>query len=334
MMYFDYFIKYLIRMFTRMIFKPRNILIIVIILLVLFFLSSPIFAADDVYSFYDSIANDFIGRLSNVSDDTELMKYLNDSYYNYFLYYGPEYNGTSMTSNNYNTDRLFIAFFPTTFVDTGFSDDNWGGYSGNLTVGSYRASSNGNTNLTIFSFPAGSTSYYKYTQDYLVFCRPLLTYKPSVINTFLQDTRNTEKITSAVTEGTDKIDNTISSTDYDESVVNIDTSSADIDDSSSTQLFTTIFTNFSNLLNSSNWESVETIDIPVPNTDEKIQLRSDILSNIVGNSFIRTLINTAWFSVFGLYAFKFANNIFHSIKSGDILSGLNLNDEVITSTMM
>lgn len=59
-----------------------------------------------------------------------------------------------------------------------------------------------------------------------------------------------------------------------------------------------------------------------------------MLSKILSNSPLGTLITVAWYSLFGLYVFKFANKIYLSIKSGDILNGLSLNDEVITSTML
>ena len=147
--------------------------------------------------------------------------------------------------------------------------------------------------------------------------------------------KNQNENTDKIVESQEQINESLTSTDYDDSVVNIDTSATDdIDDSSSTGLFTTVFNNLSNLISSSNWSSVDTIDIGLPYVDSKIQIRSDILSNMVGNSLLATLINVAWYSLFGLYVFRFSTNIFHAIKSGDILNGLNLNNEVISSTML
>lgn len=334
MYYFDYFIKYLIRRLTRIVFKPRNILIIVIILLISAFLTSSCFAADNLFSFYDNCANDLVNRLSNFQNTDEFYKYLTNGEYNYLIYYD-NLTASKMVDNNYNTTILFVAFLPTTFNSSGTVLDGWAGFavSGDA-INYYNSVNNNNKDLVVFSFNTGLGEVQKLSTSVLYYPSNLLSYKPSIITTYLQDYRNTQQITSSITESTDKIDNTISSTDYDDSVVNIDTSSADIDDSSSINLFTTIFTNFSNLLNSSNWQTVETIDIPVPNTDKYIQIRSDILSDIIGGTFIETLINTAWYSIFGLYAFKFSTKIFQAIKSGDILTGLNLSDEVITSTMM
>lgn len=144
-----------------------------------------------------------------------------------------------------------------------------------------------------------------------------------------------EEMADRITEGQQQIDNTLTSTDYDESVVNIDTSSfSDVDDSESNQLLTTIFTNFSNLLNDTNWNEVEVVRFKLPNVDRYLEFRSDVLSNILQGSFLYSLINISWYFVFGLYVFRFTTNIYRSIKSGDILSGLNLSNEVITSSML
>ena len=151
-----------------------------------------------------------------------------------------------------------------------------------------------------------------------------------------EEKQNTEDIINSQKENAEKIENTIISTDYDDRVVNVDTSAVDnIDDSSSTQLFTAIFDNFSNLINSSNWNQVETITIGLPFVENSgIVLRSDMIKTILGDSFLTTIINVAWYSLFGLYVFRFVTHLYHSIKSGNILGGFSFDNEVITSTML
>lgn len=147
-----------------------------------------------------------------------------------------------------------------------------------------------------------------------------------------QSTSFTDKIESNADKNTDKIKDTMTSTDYDDSSVNIDTSAADLDDSSVTGLFETLFTNFSNKI--SNYGGVETISIPVPFTTENLELKSNLLSSIIEGTFLSTFIRLLWYYLFGLYLFKFVNKLYNSVKSGVILGGISFNDEVISSTML
>ena len=147
-----------------------------------------------------------------------------------------------------------------------------------------------------------------------------------------QSTSFTDKIESNADKNTDKIKDTMTSTDYDDSSVNIDTSATDLDNSNVTGLFETLFTNFSNKI--SNYGGVETISIPVPFTTENLELKSNILSLIIEGTFLSTFIRLLWYYLFGLYLFKFVNKLYISIKSGKILGGISFNDEVISSTML
>lgn len=332
MRYIDYFIKCIIRRIVRIIFKPKILITILFILLILTLsLYHNSYAAEgNIYDVYNSINNDLVNRLDKVkSSNTSFYNYFNNLDYSFLVYYG-SINGNSMFTTSYNSSTLNVAFYPSDFSFLNLENNSvWGGAS----CSQSRTPVSNTVSFNVFSFDVNG-SYVEYGITTLYLPTELVNYRSSVVSEYLREKKNVQEITNSITEGTDKIDNSITSTDYDDSVVNIDTSSADIDDTSSTQLFTAIFTNFKNLLDNSNWQTVETIDIPIPHSQEKLQLKSDILSNIVGNTFIATLINVAWYSVFGLYAFKFATKIFQSIKSGDILNGLNLSDEVITSSMM
>lgn len=332
MRYIDYFIKCIIRRIVRIIFKPKILITILFILLILTLsLYHNSYAAEgNIYDVYNSINNDLVNRLDKVSSsNTSFYNYFNNLDYSFLVYYGA-IDGNSMFTTSYNSSTLNVAFYPSDFSFLNMENKTvWGGAS----CSQSRTPVSNTVSFNVFSFDVDGT-YIQYGTATLYLPTELVNYRSSVVSEYLREKKNVQEITNSITEGTDKIDNSITSTDYDDSVVNIDTSSADIDDTSSTQLFTAIFTNFKNLLDNSNWQTVETIDIPIPHSQEKLQLKSDILSNIVGNTFIATLINVAWYSVFGLYAFKFATKIFQSIKSGYILNGLNLSDEVITSSMM
>lgn len=332
MRYIDYLIKCIIRRFVRLIFKPKILvsILFILLILVLSLYNKSYCAEGDIYDVYNSINNDLVNRLDKVSSsNSSFYNYFNNLDYSFLVYYG-SIDGSSMFTNNYDSSSLKVCFYPSNYSFSNLENSTkWGGAS----CSQSRTQSSNTISFTVFAFDVDGT-YVQYGTTSLFLPSQLVNYRSSVVNDYLREKKNVQEITNSITEGTDKIDNSITSTDYDESVVNIDTSSADIDDSSSIQLFTTIFTNFKNLLDNSNWQTVETIDIPIPHSQEKLQLKSDILSNIVGNTFIATLINVAWYSVFGLYVFKFTTKIFQAVKSGDILSGLNLSDEVITSSMM
>lgn len=331
MRYIDYLIKCIIRRFVRLIFKPKILvsILFILLILVLSLYNKSYCAEGDIYDVYNSINNDLVNRLDKVSSsNSSFYNYFNNLDYSFLVYYG-SIDGSSMFTN-YDSSSLKVCFYPSNYSFSNLENSTkWGGAS----CSQSRTQSSNTISFTVFAFDVDGT-YVQYGTTSLFLPSQLVNYRSSVVNDYLREKKNVQEITNSITEGTDKIDNSITSTDYDESVVNIDTSSADIDDSSSIQLFTTIFTNFKNLLDNSNWQTVETIDIPIPHSQEKLQLKSDILSNIVGNTFIATLINVAWYSVFGLYVFKFTTKIFQAVKSGDILSGLNLSDEVITSSMM
>lgn len=170
-----------------------------------------------------------------------------------------------------------------------------------------------------------------------------MTYKPSNLVNFLTNSSSseTEKIVSSIQdegeqtrEKIQEFENTITSTEYDDSSVSIDSSAVDsVSDVNNQLLFSTIINNFRNLLSSSDWQNVEIIEIGVPFTDGSIELRSDMISSVLSGTMLYTLINVAWYSLFGLYVFMFSNKLIHSIKDGTILNGFS-HDEVITDAMM
>ncbi len=357
MNYLNYFIKCIIRNITRLICKPKVLLTILIIIFILILIGNSCFAiyeGDNTYSdpnntikiAYDSIVSDFVTRLSTTSSNTtSIINLLKNPQYNYYIWYGANTNGENMmNSSTWKTDTMNIIFYSTDFSPS--FTNKYNNYQGitcdilELTQYSnfYRFTSNNNlSDLTRL----------EYSVD-LFIPSTLIAYRSNILTDFLTNSsqQQTDSVIQAIEESsaqtqntikesTEEMTNTITSTDYDEDTISFNTSSSDdVSDTEVTGLFTTIFNNFSNLLNSSNWDTPSTIEVPLPHTDEKIVLTSDILSKIVGSGVIRNLINTAWYFLFGVYVFKFVNNIIHSIKSGDILGGLSLNDEVITSSML
>lgn len=132
--------------------------------------------------------------------------------------------------------------------------------------------------------------------------------------------------------------NNILSNDYDENkaddTLSGTTSSTDsIDDSQYTGLFSAIFGKFSNIING-DYSIVDEIHYPLPNTDKEIIVTSDLLSSKIQGTWIYTFLQVFWLFLFGMYIFKFSNNLIRKIKDGSILNGYENNNEVITSTML
>lgn len=157
-----------------------------------------------------------------------------------------------------------------------------------------------------------------------------------------QEELNTQRETiNAIQEQTEQDSefyNTILSNDYDEnkidgSLSSVGSATDSVDDTEYTGLFSAVFSKFSNIING-NYNNVEIISYPIMNTNKNIEIRSDILSSHIENTFIYTFLQCFWYFLFGMYIFKFSNNLIRKIKSGNILNGYENNDEVITSTML
>lgn len=342
MYYFRYFIKCCIRNISRLICKPKVLLVLGLSFLLLFcFGKIDVNAAEGEpiisYNTIDGITVDSSGIISFNGFKCYYIPVYNNQTISYaYTTSSPAEIRTCFTSSKPSVGVPIVGSWTQSNRDTGYSIEivQQSSINGFFCVFVYPTS--GFVNITFYDNSSTSDAIVNQTQQIIE------SDKKNTQDIINNNNKNTQDIINNYNQSSDKIvesqeeiNDSLTSTDYDESVLNIDTSDvADVDDSSSNQLFTTIFTNFSNLLDNSNWSQVEFIEIGLPYTDGKIELRSDILSKIVGNSFLKTLINIAWYSLFGLYCFKFTTNIYRAIKSGDILNGLNLSDEVITSTML
>lgn len=331
MYYLYYFIRIFREIFGRR--KLKQIIILALVIIFLMFISSKLgaFATENVidinqsiYSSYESVASDFLNRLnfysssSSIGVDTKenIINLLKNGNYNYYIYYNDN-NGTSMVNGStFNSYSLKIAFFEVQNVSLSNSIyENYLGYTTQI--------SRTNNIYQIFTFENGNITSTSYS-DFIHFPYLLYNYKPQVITNFL-NTNDTDKIVTAI-EG---VEDSITSTDFDENEVDINTSTVDsVDDSTYNGLFTTIFNNFNNSISR---DSVEIVSIPIPNTNDTIDIPSNIVSSHLGSLVL--LINAFWFYLFGLYAFKFINNLIVHIKDGSILEGYSGN-EVISSSMM
>lgn len=285
---------------------------------------------------YESIVNDFINRFNNVNHNNvnynNLVSMLNNGEMSFYLYYGDS-NGTSMTGANYFvTSNLNIIFYVKS--------------NPNPSISTYERYNGMFTNM--YNLTSSIQDYYYFENGILyTSTKPSTVVVPGVLISYIspswvsyynndsqqqandiigainQQTNTIEEQTQVIEEQTEAM----TSTDFDESEVNIDTSSANIDNSQQQGLFTTIFNNFNSAISS---DDVEYLEIPLVN-GQGLRIPSNIVSSHLGS--LTALINAFWFYVFGLYAFKFVNNLIIKIKDGSILDGYTSN-EVITSDMM
>lgn len=146
-----------------------------------------------------------------------------------------------------------------------------------------------------------------------------------------------ENQTNVIQNQTDVIQDTsdkLFSNEYDESQINISTEPSDnIDSSSITNFVTTLLQNIQNIA-TGDWNSVETVSIPLGFVDEDIEFRSDLISSHIPQS-LKILINLFWMYLFGMYIFKYTSKLIDWLKSGDILNNKEMGaNEVITSSML
>lgn len=186
------------------------------------------------------------------------------------------------------------------------------------------------------------TYTYEYIGDTTTFTVPL-DLSDSVIGSYddnykdNQQQQQTDAIENQTSQSQQFYDDFLSD-DYDENVIGdnlngLTDSTDDIDYSIYSGLFTTIFSKFSSAI-SGDYNTPEVINIPIPFSKGNLKISSDILYNIIKGTFLYTFLQVVWYFIFGMYIFKFSNNLVRSIKSGNILNGFENNNEVITSSML
>lgn len=345
MRYLDYFIKCIIRRIVRIIFKPKILITILFILLIVTLsLYSKTYAAENgLIDFYNGINNQLVNVLDNIDNTYSFYKYFNNPDYSYFVYYG-NIDGTDMFSNNYNTSYLNVAFYPSTtnFIDIEAST-TWAGFT---CVRSYLRSVN--KNITVFRFQ-NNTDYINQDIEYLYMPRELHNFRSPVIDEYLRNQKNVQQITSSITEGTDKINDTVTDTNNfvkddnisDESM-NIDTSNMNFEDEQGVDnFFSSILTLFHDTFLGIN-DNVEIIEFNIPYTQAKLSLSSDIVSSHIKGTILEVYINLWWYFIFGSYFIMFSFRIISWFTSGKLAEEgvyslsdyLDFNNIIIKSSMM
>lgn len=353
--YIEYFIKCIIRQFTRLLFKPKILFIVVILILILLFLNSSSFAAvqetEDQFlagkAKYENIINDMIVRIDNsTSDGLDLLKNkLQDTSYGYYVYYGNN-DGSSVLNINSTllTTDLKIFLYKKSNSTLGSSlFSNYYGYS--LAISSISTSDgylftfSGNilsyldlkiyeTSLTV-NLPS---SFYSYTSDSLSSYFTNSSGSSDVVqsienldNTVKDQTVAIQDTTNSVNNLNDSInreDKDESSSDINETFSSVSSSTSDFDgDVNSIVDF--IKSLHDVLLNAVNkvGDEVLTVEIGLPFVDKKLTLRSDIIYNALYPSILYTLLQLSYVVAFGFYIIMTVYNIIDWVTSGEVIRG-------------
>lgn len=163
----------------------------------------------------------------------------------------------------------------------------------------------------------------------------LFNYRSPIMENYISGLLNndSETIAQAIEDATDRIlDTTVDSSTQSEISSNLQQNNNTNADSLTTNFFSTLVSSFESFTDYS-LTSQEVINIPLPNSNKTITLRSRYLYDVLPDSF-KTVIYGFWYFLFGFYMFKFINRIVIAVKSGNILNGLSSNDEVITNDML
>lgn len=352
MYYFYYFVRIFREIFGRRALKKVLIIGIVAVVIMLL-LKNNTFAysgleGDDTYTdpnnsifqVYDGYLNDFAMRLNNSDDDdvADLIDRLTGTkQYSFVVYYG---NAEYDYSNDFKHMRVVLfdsgVQFGTSTAYVAFHNMDCEYVYNTTNVGLVYDF----TDLSCTRSSLNRAIYVPYIliNRYNQILVEVLSNKTDTSNSDIVSALNTQttKIqeqTTAINNQTTKIEEqteAMTSTDYDDENVDIDTSVVDsVDQSTYTGLFTTVFTSFNNAISS---DRVEYIRVPIPHAVDDILIPSNIVSAHISSTFL-ALIQGFWFYLFGFYGFKFVNNLIVKIKEGSILDGYSSND-VISSDMM
>lgn len=288
---------------------------------------------NSIYKAYDGYLDDLAIRI-NSSTDSDVQNLINDLLVNHYSFH-VMYGETNQDQNNeFRHMRVIIFNSDTTFTDT-TQYSQWLKMNCQIVY---------NETAPIYVYDFDNMDCTRNTTMMTFYMPRMLInrYNTTLVEVLANKSNtDTNAVVSAINETNIKlsqtnsrlatIDNTLSSTDYDENEVNVDTSATDdVDNSEYIGLFTTIFTSFNNAISNT---SVEYLRIPLPNSrGQELIIPSNLVSRYLSGT-LQALISAFWYFVFGFYAFKFVNNLIVKIKDGSILDGYH-SSEVITSDMV
>lgn len=293
-----------------------------------------------MYSYYDNLTNHAISVLGKMylrNPNQQLFQLIKDNTVSYNFYFCYGYNNGSSYLGGIPENTASFNIIP---ILTS--------YNFNKTPTSYDYL--GITGKTIYNytFGGGSASYtitntYSYTTAQITswyLPLALANYKSDTWLEFEDYVRNgsTEQIISLledIKESNDNIEDALTNTETTsetDSFVNVDTSSTDsISSTAVDNVASNVLSNLENKVNNYNPSTDYSFVWNIMNTT--ITFHSNMIYNLIKDTFLYDLIQMLWYFITGHYCFAFLSNLIHSIKDGSILDGFHPN-EVISKEVL
>lgn len=283
----------------------------------------------EVRSYYDGVVNDVIFRLEGIWEnlDNSTKERLLSNDYNWYFYYGNQ-NGSSLeNAKPIMNNPLYMTFFGKNYNLGQFSLNNYDyiGVTGYSMVNV--------TNRSGYILRANQYSLSTFSSQTISIPLFVSTYQNINWVTYINAKRSgdTDTIIALLEDINESLSNTTPDQESEDSVV-VDSSVADsVDSSAVDSVFSSAFTNFANKFTYYDLSDADQWVINIQGT--RIVLRSDIIYNIIKNTWFYPMLQLLWYYIFGHYAFVWLTNLIHKIKDGSILDGMQMN-EVISKEML
>lgn len=282
----------------------------------------------EVRSYYDGVVSNAILFIENNWDslsDNQKSYFLNNQFMYYFYYGsadGSSYNNAVPTSNA----TIYIARLSRSNNLTNWTITS-NDYMGVTGYTMYEVSGVNRASMTYSNF----TSFTNNNTVYI----PLFvkTYTPQIWLDYVlaKNNNDIETITAILQDIEEDLSNITPDQESEDSVI-VDSSATDsVDTSEIDSVFSSAFTSFANKFTYYDLSDADQWVITINGT--RIVLRSDILYNMIHNTWFYPMLQLLWYYIFGHYAFVWLTNLIHKIKDGSILDGLEVN-EVISKEML
>lgn len=319
--------------------KPEFFLIFLILVLSFFLFSNTshaVYSGDDTYTdrnntiilAYSPIGNDLIYRLDTLKNSQQynnIMTYLNNGNYGYYLYYN-DVDGLSMINGStYQMGKLNVAFYDLSLPNRSTSTyDNYVGIDTDIMI----------NNGIIAIFELSDNIYYDNNPGFVQMPAILYNYKLDNVTNYLKNGNfNVSQSIEELQETIMEQDETQADTDIGVSYNDISVSSTS-QDSNSTSLFSFISGFWSIIQNSLSNENVETLTISLPFVSGGVTFRSDMLYNIIQGTLIYTLLQLCYYYVFGMYIVMGTWRLLCWFQQGEFTKAKNLPIDNVMNHML
>lgn len=360
MYWINYAIKCVIRNIIYKLMKPRNLIIFLVIILIILLLSNYItvfgWEGNNDYTDknntialnYESIVNDFINRFNNLDKNNvnynNFVTLLENDELSFYLYYG-DIDGSSMTGGNYFiTSTLNIIFYSKSSPSPSISTHER--YNG-MTTNMYNLTSS----IQDYFYFYNGILYTSSKPSSVVMPGVLISYvSPAWVSYYNNDSQSqTNDIISAINEQTNSINeqtnsindfaNTMTAQDDNEGSSDINDSFNSMTSSTSSQdnninTIHNFFIDLSNIITGSLNTQTVSISFPVPFTEEEIIIKSDVIYNIIKGTLIYTLLQLAYYTLFGFYIITQVWRILLWFQSGQFINGKFVKTENLLNDML